>query len=289
MKKIVLILSVIAFVSCQQGKIDRMQAVQDSLAQAAFAKDSAILNFVSAMTEIQENLDSIKRMEDIVRIESADVSEGRSTDKEQILSDIAVIHELMQKNKQLIEQLQKQLGKSNAKVAELQRAIVVLNRQIEQKDVEISTLKAEMEKLNLDIAGMTTRMSEMADESMRKDEALMAKSSTIEEQTRTINTAFYAFGSQKELIENELIEKKGGVLGVGRSLKMKQDFDKTYFTQIDIREVKKLDLHAKKAQLVTNHAAGSYHFVGDGMVESLVIDNPQEFWRTSKYLIIVLN
>ena len=83
MKKFVLIAFVIALVSCQQGKIDRMQARQDSLAQAAVEKDSAIINFVSAMTEIQENLDSIKQMEDIVRIESAKVGEGRRTDKDQ--------------------------------------------------------------------------------------------------------------------------------------------------------------------------------------------------------------
>lgn len=289
MKKFVLFVFVIALVSCQQGKIDRMQATQDSLAQAAVEKDSAIISFVSAMTEIQENLDSIKQMEDIVRIESAKVGEGRQTDKEQIMSDIAAIHELMRQNKELINKLQKQLGSSNAKVAELQRAIVVLRKQVEQKDAEIASLKTEMEKLHIDMADMSTRMEEMTAESKLKDEALMDKTNTIDAQTIAMNTAYYAFGSQKELIENDLIEKDGGFLGIGKRLKMKQEFNGDYFTKVDIRDLKRIELNARKAEAVTNHPAGSYHFEGDNIVEALVIDNPQEFWKTSKFLIIVVN
>jgi len=289
MRKFVLFAFVIALVSCQQGKIDRMQATQDSLSQAAVEKDSAIISFVSAMTEIQENLDSIKQMEDIVRIESAKVGEGRQTDKDQILSDIAAIHELMRQNKELINKLQKQLGSSNAKVAELQRAIVVLRKQVEQKDAEIASLKTEMEKLHIDMADMSTRMEEMTAESKLKDEALMDKTNTIDAQTIAMNTAYYAFGSQKELIENDLVAKEGGFLGIGKRLKMKEEFNGEYFTQVDIRDLKRIELNARKAELVTNHPAGSYHFEGDNMIEALVIDNPTEFWKTSKFLIIVVN
>ncbi|PTN07695.1 hypothetical protein [Mangrovibacterium marinum] len=280
---------IVALVSCQQGKIDRMQATQDSLAQAAVEKDSAIINFVSVMTEIQENLDSIKQMEDIVRIESAKVGEGGRTDKDQILSDIAAIHELMRQNKELINKLQKQLGSSNAKVAELQRAIVVLRKQVEQKDAEVASLKTEMEKLHLDMAGMTSRMEEMAAESKLKDEALMDKTNTIDAQTIALNTAYYAFGSQKELIENDLVEKDGGFLGIGKRLKMKEQFNSDYFTEVDIRDLARIELNARKAKLVTNHPADSYHFEGEDMAEALVIDNPVEFWRSSKFLIIVVN
>ncbi|WP_163716837.1 Cbp1 family collagen-binding glycoprotein adhesin [Mangrovibacterium lignilyticum] len=288
-KLIYLCALVLTIVSCQQGKIKQMQATQDSLAQAAVEKDSAIVNFVSAMTAIQDNLDSIKQMEDIVRIESAKVSEGKPSDKDHILSDIEIIHQLMIENKELINKLQKQLGSSNAKVAQLQKAIVVLNRQIEQKDADIAELNTQVEQLHLDITGLNTRIDEMTAEGLRKDEVLQEKTSTIESQTIAINTAFYAFGSQKELIENDLVEKAGGFLGIGKSLKMKEDFNRAYFTEIDIREFSSLELHAKKAKLVTTHPAGSYHFEGEDVVESLVIDDPQEFWRTSKFLIVVVD
>ena len=289
MKNLVFLVFILALVSCQQGKIDRMKVSQDSLASLAAQKDSAILDFVSAMSDIQENLDSIKKMEDIVRIQSTDVSEGKTSDKDHIVSDIQLIHELMQRNKELINKLQKQLGSSNAKVAELQRAIVILNRQVEQKDADIAALTAELEKLNLDMAGLNTRMDQMSAESMHKDQVIREKTSTIESQTAAINQAYYAFGTQKELIENDLVEKKGGFLGLGRNLKMKEDFNKSYFTEVDIRQLTTLELHVKKASLVTIHPANSYHFEGNDLIEALVIDKPQEFWKTSKYLIIVVN
>ncbi len=50
-----------------------------------------------------------------------------------------------------------------------------------------------------------------------------------------------------------------------------------------------IQLFVKKAQLVTTHPAGSYHFEGEKPIESLVIDDPQAFWKTSKYLIIAIN
>ncbi|MFV0375830.1 MAG: hypothetical protein ACK5JD_00850 [Mangrovibacterium sp.] len=289
MKKLLLIACVAMLTACQQGKIDRMQSTQDSLASVAAEKDAAILDFVSAMTEIQENLDSIKHIQNIVQVESAAVSEGQIKDKDKIMNDIQVIADLMQKNREMVDKLQKQLGASNSKVAELQRAIAVLNRQIEQKDAEIATLQAELAKLNINVSELNTRMNEMSAESMHKDEVIQEKSTTIESQTIAMNKAFYAFGTQKELIENDLVEKDGGFLGLGRTLKMKEDFNKAYFTEIDIREFAMLELHVKKAALITTHPAGSYHFEGDKTVESFVIDDPKEFWKTSKYLIIEVN
>lgn len=289
MKKVLFIACVALLTACQQGKIDRMQSTQDSLASVALEKDAAILDFVSAMTEIQENLDSIKQIQNIVQVESSAVSEGQVKDKDKILSDIQIIADLMQRNREMVDKLQKQLGTSNSKVAELQRAIAVLNRQIEQKDAEIATLQAELAKLNIDVSELNTRMNEMSAESMRKDQVIQEKATTIESQTIAMNKAFYAFGTQKELVENDLVEKDGGFLGLGRTLKMKEDFNKAYFTEIDIREFSMLELHVKKAALITTHPAGSYHFEGEKTVESFVIDDPKEFWKTSKYLIIEVN
>ncbi len=289
MKKILFLAIVVILVSCQQKKIDQMQAIQDSIMHVGVEKDSAIINFVAAMTEIQENLDSIKQIEELVKIESSTGSEMKRNEKDQIVNDISVIHELLQKNKDLVAKLEKQLGASNVKVAEFQKAIALLNRQIEQKDIEITDLKSELEILNVDIAGLNERINVITDESMQKDLDIELKNTTIEGQTIDLNTAFYAFGTQKELSDNGVAEKQGGILGIGRTMKMKEDFNAEYFTMVDIRDLTNLDLFVKKAELITIHPDGSYHFEGDNTVESLVIDNPQVFWSTSKYLIIAVN
>ena len=67
MKKLLLILSIAVLVSCGQHKkeIARMQAKQDSIAALGVQKDNSILEFIGAMNEIQDNLDSIKAIEKI--------------------------------------------------------------------------------------------------------------------------------------------------------------------------------------------------------------------------------
>ncbi len=290
MKKLVLISLVCSLFACNQKKVEHLQFTQDSLTSAAIAKDSAILSFVATMNQIQENLDSIKEMEEIVRMESAKVGEGKTSDKEHIMTDIQVIYDLMKNNKELLNKLQLQLGKSNAKVAELQRAIVILNKQVNQKDEEIAALQAELDRLNVNISGLHTQIEELVAENLDKDQTLQQQANTITEQTTEINTVYYAFGTKKELIENDLVDKIGGFVGLGKSLKMKEDFNQDYFTKANRWDLGRIELRAQKVELISNHPSGSYSLEENGgLIEAIVIDDPEQFWSSSKYLVIVVD
>lgn len=280
---------VISLGSCQQGKVDRMQSAQDSITQAILQRDSTILDFVASMNEIQENLDSIKRIQSIVKIQSGNGNELQQGDKDRIMSDIRMINDLLQKNKDMIAQLQRQANSSGMKVVELQKAIANLNRQVEEKDAEIVMLHEELQKLNLDMEGLNTQLKTAEERNISQEQVIQEKTQAMEKQTIEMNTAWYAFGTVKELVKNEVIEKGGGVLGIGRTLKMKKDFNLDFFTRVDIRDLKSIPLYVKKASLITLHPAGSYHFAGEEEIGSLEIDNPQEFWKNSKYLIIAVN
>ena len=291
MKRIIVIFAVVALlVSCNQKKIDRLQSMQDSTAQVSFKKDTTIVGFISAMNEIQENLDSIKTIEKIVSVQAASNVELKADAKQRIIEDINMIHGLLQKNKELIASLQQKLRNSNVKIAELEKMISLMTKQLADKDAEIAQLNEELQKLHIDIAGLNVKIKDISTESEQKSQTIKEKTQTIDQQTVTINTVYYAFGTTKELAENNVLEKEGGVLGVGRSLKMKKDFNQQYFTATDLREFKKMDLNVKKARIVTTHPEGSYHFTGsEKNVESLVIDNPTEFWKASKYLLVVID
>lgn len=43
-----------------------------------------------------------------------------------------------------------------------------------------------------------------------------------------------------------MIKKEGEVLGLGKTLTLKKDFNRDYFKEIDVREFKQLTLNAKK-------------------------------------------
>jgi predicted Zn-dependent protease len=67
-----------------------------------------------------------------------------------------------------------------------------------------------------------------------------------------------------------------------------EEFNKEYFTKINIEQTNSINLGAKKVKILTNHPKSSYKLVGEKPVEKLEITNAQDFWSTSKYLVIVI-
>jgi hypothetical protein len=83
-----------------------------------------------------------------------------------------------------------------------------------------------------------------------------------------------------------VISKEGGFIGIGKTTKVKDDFNKDYFTKINIESTTAINIGAKRAKILSSHPSGSYKLIGEKPVEKLEITNPQEFWSNSKYLVI---
>jgi myosin heavy subunit len=291
MKKLSWVILTLLLFGCQQKQqqIDRLSALRDSLAQVSSEKDSAIVEFLTGFNEIQANLDSIKTAEKLVTLSAVQPGELGSNQKKQILEDIALLNQLIQKNKDLTASLQKKLNNANSKIGQLQgmisefeKMVENLNARIEEKDAEIAQLTTEVQRLNIDISQLTEQVQKITQESQEK-------SQTIESQVRELNKAFYAIGTAKELTDNNILEKSGGVLGMGRTMKMKKDFNREYFSEVDIRHFTVLPLMVKKARVISVHPATSFHITGEKTADTLFIDNPEEFWKASKYLLLVVD
>jgi myosin heavy subunit len=281
MKKLIYLIALLPFaVGCGNGNKDGVLSAEDSLRAVSGGQsvrihdqDSSIQSFILGFNEIQDNLDLIKEKEKIVSENSKD-AETRKSKEEQIVSDIQAIYDAMNKNKQRLASMRTKLKDSNTKNAELEKFINRLTAAIEEKDAQINTLKADLEHLNVEMTNLNTTYQEEV------------QTSTVK--TEKLNTAYYAFGTTKELIKNNVLTKEGGFIGIGKSQKMKEDFNKDYFTKIDISSVNVIPLGAKKAKLITSHPASSYKIEGaDGKAEKLTITNAEDFWSTSKYLVIV--
>ncbi len=193
---------------------------------------------------------------------------------------------MLQKNKDLVESLRAQLkssGKKSAeKTAELEKMIANLTAVNEAKDAEIVLLKEDLERKNLMIRELTTSLVEAA-------EVNKEKNTIIEEQVVEKNTVYYIIGTRKSLQEKNIITKEGGFVGIGKSRKMSSDFDKSAFTQVDLRELKSLPVFSKKPKLLSVHPTGSYEFIGAKSIDSLKIIHADDFWSASKYLVLMID
>jgi vacuolar-type H+-ATPase subunit I/STV1 len=269
------------FFACGSGSENAVNPVEDSLKNInqnlsgqVVAKDSAIFGFIRSFNEIQENLDVIKDKEKLLTT-SSQTGELDQNQKDKIIGDIQAIYDLMVKNKQKLSSVNKKLKKANLKISEFEKMIERMNNQIAEKDVEISELKSQLEKMNVELSEVTLNYE--------------AAQEMLEEKTGKLNTGFYAFGTAKELIKQGVLTKEGGFIGMGKAEKLKADFNKSYFTKIDVSETSSIPLACKKAKLITVHPSDSYKFDGpEGKIEKLVITNPEEFWSASKYLVIVV-
>lgn len=282
MRKIVFVaLAALMMVACSEKKNDNTVSVVDmridSLQRVIDQKDNELNDVMSTFNEIQEGFRLIEAAERNVTI----VKDGEATNKsEQIRQSIRNIQQRMQHNRELIARLQQQVREGSTRSEELRRAIESFTKELEAKNTELQQLRAELEQKDIHIAELDRTVSNLNTDVTNLRQETEQKSETISEQDKQLNTAWYVFGTKKEL-QGQNIYRKGKVL--------QSSFNKNYFTKIDIRVDKEIKLYSKSAEIMTNHPAGSYTLLPDAQKQYVLrITNPQQFWSASKYLVVVV-
>ncbi|HBF88867.1 MAG TPA: hypothetical protein DDX39_09520 [Bacteroidales bacterium] len=285
MKNIFYLVIALFVLSCnseQNPELLKLQAINDSLANEASLKDETINEFLLSLNQIEANLTEIKEKENIVTILSTQNAESDSDLSVKINEDIQLIYQKMQESKNELAQMKKKLKKANMKVAELEKIIARMTKQLEERDAHIESLKTELKALNFEIADLKIEVDTLK-------ETIEIKEQAITDKTDELNVAYYVFGTDKELKAHQIITKEGGFIGIGKIEKLMEDFNKDYFEKIDIRKTRQIKLFSKKARLITTHPSSSYKIYGTDKADSLVITNPTDFWKASKYLVIVVD
>ena len=279
MKKLFLVACVAAFclTGCNNGKNDsaaQNTAQADSLNGIIAQKDSEINDLMGTLNEIEEGFQQISEAEHRVSL----AKDGEGVNKKQKLKeDIQFIADRMKQNRELIAKLQKQLANGTLKGAQLQKTIEGLQKQLEEKDAQLQTLREELDKKDIHIAALDETVNNLNTKTSRLTAESNQKTETINAQDKQIHTAWYVFGTKKELS----IIQDGKV--------MTGNFNKNYFTKVDIRNLSEIKLYSKSAKLLTTHPSSSYSLVRDANKQyTLRITNSQLFWSTSKYLVVLV-
>ncbi|MGB1039780.1 MAG: hypothetical protein ACPGVD_02820 [Flavobacteriales bacterium] len=286
MKKLLLVLSVTALMTSCNTESEDLSAQLNQLKQEnedlkiqteqISEKDSLLTEYSQFILDIQNNLNEIRNKENVVLLPQ----EGKGQTAESIKADLQQLGALLADNKRKISKMKSRLSNSNVQLDELEKVVMNLTKQAEEREVKILGMKSEMSDMGVAfdelMAAYENNLAVIAD-----------KNETIEVQENKLNKAYYAFGSKKELKNNNVITAEGGVIGIGKTKKLKDDFNKDYFTEIDITELMEIPLGVKKADIITTHPADSYELLGEGKVEKLKITDATKFWSVSKYLVIV--
>ncbi len=279
MKKFfILAMCAIAMASCNENakKAEaQARAERDSLNQVIAQKDDEINDMMTTLIDIEDGFREITEAQN--RVTLAKSGEGTNT-KQRITENFQFIQSMMQQNKDLINKLKQQVRESSIKGDKLKKVIASLTEQMETKDKQIAELVEQLEMKDIHIGELKYEIGSLKDDQRSLQDENEAQSKTINAQDKQLNTAWFAYGTKDEL-------KKQRILDGGKVLQ--SNFNKEYFTKIDIRVDKEIKLYSKSAKLLTTHPASSYTLQPDANKQYVLrITDPQTFWSTSKYLVV---
>lgn len=280
-KLLVLMVGSMFMVSCDQlfkgtQRTDE-ENQRDSLQVLLDQKDDELNEMMEVFNEIQSGFDEINEAEG--RINLLNESDEGNDIATNIQENMEFIENTMAENKRKIEELQNKLKSSTLNTTKLQETLNKLNTQLQEKTKEIDILKQQVSERDTKIQELGESVEKLTAENTQVKAEKEATSRIAQNQDTQLNTAWYVFGTNKELKSHEIIVD-GDVLKT-------QDFDADYFTKIDIRKTTVIPLNSKSAKLLTTHPQGSYSLLKDSKGEyTLRITNATDFWSVSKYLVI---
>jgi chromosome segregation ATPase len=285
MKKLaILAVSALAIVSCKNEapKQDLMMTqLRDSLNTIIAQKDTEINDMIATFGDIEEGFREITEAQS--RVTLAKQGEGTNSAK-RIKENMQFIQQTMRQNKELINKLKQQLRDSSLKSEELKKLIDNMQQQLEQKEAQLQALREELDKKDIHIAELDETVANLNTNVNQLTEETTQKSQTISQQDKQLHTAWFVFGTKDELKKQNILTKDGLF---SKTKLLEKDFNKDYFTKIDIRIDKEIKLYSKDAKMLTSHPSSSYTLAPDANKQYVLrITDPNLFWSTSKYLVI---
>lgn len=294
-KYLYLILLIVAISSsCDLRKYKLMEEENETLKSKVIEQDSSLVAFLNAFMDIEKNLAEIRQRELAISLVDEEFGLSEKEIQEKIEGHIEVIDSLLLYNKSVLNGVRAQLRTAKGKNLDLiNKANEIeksLNAQIDVKNQQVAKLKEDLQRMNMRMEELNAGITNLREENQQLKQLNQQKEETINKRTNELNTAYFVVADNKELREKNIIVKKGGFIGIGKTEVLSRRLNPNQFQKIDIRETATITFEAKKMEIVSTHPEGSYEVVmGDKLVQGLEILNPERFWLNSKFLVISIN
>jgi chromosome segregation ATPase len=278
------VVSLLFFSSCGYKSSDykALKAQNDSLLRVRGEMQEELDEYFSAMNQIEQNIEKIKETQGVLSTQQ--VGEELDTDaRVKINDDLEYLNQMLQTNKDELARLKERIKRSAFKSDELERALARITKALEEETAKVALLETQLAAKDSLIAELGSTVDNMGQDIENLKTDANSKQSRINEQEETINTAWYVFGTRKELKEQKIITSDGIF---SQQKVLQSDFNKNYFVRIDARNTKSIPLYSDRAKILTSHPKSSYTLEKDNGNFVLLITDTKEFWSISKYLVI---
>jgi uncharacterized coiled-coil protein SlyX len=291
---VVLIVIITGFIILlnKDSQINELHIETQNLDSVIIKRDSVINELDGIIYEIEENIVAVKNKREQLEFE---YRESNLTQKARILEDIRLFDTMLEENEKKVEDLNQKLASSQVEIKSFRDRVNRLTSELKNQNEVIDNLKIEIERRDYQLAQMDEKVNELETSLLVQNDSLAALTDSISRSSerinymdRELNKAYWVQGTFKELKENEVLEKEGGFLGfIGKNKTIKKDLNVGTFTELDIRKTEIIPLNARKVEMISEHSANSYRLIyQDDLVSYLKIENPEEFWKLTRYAVI---
>lgn len=287
MKKLIVgCICLTALASCNVKNSDEYKALQaqrDSLMQVSTQSNSELAEMNGLINDIEENFKQIREAEKFLSIESKTKGEMSNDTKTRVKNNFEMINEILKKNKADIDKLNQRLKSNSGQMSGLKATIERLNSELVERANTITELQKSLSTRDAQIASLQTDVKSLTDNVETLSGQTAEQAAKIKEQDKELNTAYYMFGTSKELKEAKVVS--GGFLASPKILK--ESIEKSKFIRVDIRDTQSIPVYDKKAKLLSDHPNDSYSLEKDAKGTIVIkITDYKRFWSLTKFLIV---
>ena len=266
-----------------EHRVDSLTQRTLALEEEARLKHDFLEEYVTLINQTLTGLESITEREGMIHqarmeIEANETSGAAAGTIEQRIQDnLAAIDSYIAESQEQREELERQRAQLNrlarsrrVDVSSFEETIGQLNTLIEEKEETIRSLRTEAKS-------MLARIDHLEQE----------KVVLVEENTE-LREAYFVVGSRRELIEKGVIDRKGGFMRIGRKTRIDQ-LDAANFTEATVETAEVfIGEEVKRYFVLTDQHTNKdlYRFEARAEGVFMVILNPEEFWKLSRYLIV---
>lgn len=281
----------IVLISNKNSEIEKLNEQYTTLNDLYVERDSVVNDMARTFQAIESSLTFVKNKRNELRI--AD-KEGVENEKEAILADIKLMNEMLEESSKKIDNLNERLKSSGIQINSFKSRIAQLRNEIEQQNTSIARLEKSVEERDYQIEEQQQQIAQL-DEKVevletdinQKEDSLELTTQVLTQKVNELNKAYFASGTFKELKENGVVTRDGGFLFFGRNEKLQENLNENYFTELDKRDTDVFPIFSKKAEVISEHPDSSYSYIyDDKQIAYLKIENPDEFWKITKYAVI---
>ena len=284
MKKALTIVSValvaLLLSSCVESskKYQTLLAEKEALAVENQNMENEFNSAMGLINELENNLQAIREEMGVLVVQQ----EGK--DRDQVVSELVQIKQVMTENRARLDSLSDALDKANRNNANLRAHVKKLQAQLVEKEEMIADLMAQIQEKDGQISFLNTQVEGLNNDLNNANNTIENLNNEKTAQTNEMNTVYYINGTAKEL------KAKGVILSAKKVLQ--NDVPTQEFTKGDMRDLTSIVYNTKKAVVLSTHPADSYNLVkgidADGKkIVTLEITNPEMFWKVTKYLVVL--